>query len=149
MPMQVWIRFSRPYPIRWKRTWSSWVLQGSGNLAGTGSALANNINGMSGDNVLDGGAGTDVLQGNAGNDTFVFNAGQADNDMILDFAGNGAATGDSLRFVGFGTTAQGASFTEIGTTNQWQIHSGIDGHSEIIAFASGAPIDPLNDLVWM
>jgi Ca2+-binding RTX toxin-like protein len=84
------------------------VLQGSGNLAGTGNALANNIYGNSGNNTLDGGVGADVLQGSAGNDTFVFNANQADGDMVLDFAGMGAATGDSLRFVGFGTIAQGA-----------------------------------------
>jgi Ca2+-binding RTX toxin-like protein len=125
------------------------VLQGSGNLSGTGNGLANGIAGNSGDNVLDGGAGADVLQGNAGNDTFVFNAGQADSDMILDFTGNGAQAGDSLRFVGFGTTAQGASFTQIGATNQWQIHSGVDSHNEIIAFANGASIDPINDLVWI
>jgi Ca2+-binding RTX toxin-like protein len=125
------------------------VLQGSGNLAGTGNALANNIYGNSGDNTLDGGAGADVLHGNDGNDTFVFNAGQADGDMVLDFADNGAETGDSLRFVGFGTTAQGASFTQIGATNQWQIHSGVDGHNEIITFASAASIDPIHDLVWM
>jgi trimeric autotransporter adhesin len=125
------------------------VLQGSGSLAGTGNTLANNIYGNSGDNVLDGSAGADVLQGNLGNDTFVFNAGQADNDMVLDFAGDGVATGDSLKFVGFGTTAQNATFTQIGTTNQWQIHSGLDGHNEIITFANGAAIDPSNDLVWV
>src|SRR5262249_52316268 len=39
------------------------VLQGSGNIAGTGNALANNIYGNSGNNTLDGGAGADVLQG--------------------------------------------------------------------------------------
>ena len=124
------------------------VLQGSGNFAGIGNALANNIYGNSGDNTLDGGGGADILQGGAGNDTFVFNAGQAHGDMVLDFAGNGAATGDSLKFVGFGTAAQGATFTGIGA-NQWQIHSGLNGHNETITLVTAAPIDPSNDLVWV
>ena len=36
------------------------VLQGSGNLTGTGNALANSLFGNAGDNALDGGAGADV-----------------------------------------------------------------------------------------
>jgi hypothetical protein len=43
--------------------------------------------------------GADILTGNAGNDTFVFNVGQANSDTVIDFAGNGAAVGGSLRFV--------------------------------------------------
>ena len=118
------------------------VLQGGGNLSGTGNALANSIFGNSGVNTLDGGAGADVLTGNAGNDTFVFHAGQANGDTIVDFIGNGAAAGDSLQFAGFGTAAQGATFTQIGASNQWQIHSGLDGHNEIVSFSNGAVIDP-------
>ena len=53
------------------------MLQGSGNLAGTGNALNNSILGIAGDNSLNRGAETDVLVGHAGNDTFVFNVGQA------------------------------------------------------------------------
>ena len=41
--------------------------------------------------------------GNAGNDTFVFNIGQGNGDTVVDFAGNGAAAGDSLQFVGYGS----------------------------------------------
>jgi Ca2+-binding RTX toxin-like protein len=118
------------------------VLQGGGNLSGTGNGLANSIFGNSGGNTLDGGAGADVLTGNAGNDTFVFNAAQANGDTVVDFIGNGAAAGDSLQFAGFGTAAQGATFTQIGATNQWQIHSGLDGHNEIVTFSNGAAIDP-------
>jgi trimeric autotransporter adhesin len=118
------------------------VLQEGGNLSGTGNGLANSIFGNSGNNTLDGGAGADVLTGGAGNDTFAFHAGQANNDTVVDFAGNGAAAGDSLQFAGFGTAAQGATFTQIGASNQWQIHSGLDGHNEIIAFSNGAAIDP-------
>jgi Ca2+-binding RTX toxin-like protein len=117
------------------------VLQGGGNLSGTGNGLANSIFGNAGNNTLDGGAGADVLTGNAGNDTVVFHAGQANNDTVVDFAGNGAAAGDSLQFAGFGTAAQGATFTQIGATNQWQIHSGLDGHNEIVTFSNGAAID--------
>ena len=83
------------------------VLQGAGNLAGTGNALDNKLFGNAGDNTLDGGAGADRLTGGAGNDTFVFNAWQANGDTIVDFAGNGAGAGDSLTFVGFGTAARG------------------------------------------
>jgi Ca2+-binding RTX toxin-like protein len=118
------------------------VLQGNANLSGTGNALANSIFGNSGGNVLDGGAGADVLTGGAGNDTFVFHAGQANNDTVVDFIGNGAAAGDALQFAGFGTAAQGASFTQIGASNQWQIHSGLDGHNEIVSFSNAAVIDP-------
>jgi Ca2+-binding RTX toxin-like protein len=118
------------------------VLQGGGDLSGTGNALNNSIYGNSGDNTLNGGAGADVLTGNAGKDIFMFNAGQANGDMVVDFDGQGAGTGDSLQFSGFGTTAQGASFIQIGTTSQWQIHSGLDAHNEIITFINGAAVDP-------
>jgi Ca2+-binding RTX toxin-like protein len=98
------------------------------------------IFGNAGNSTLDGGAGADRLTANAGNDVFVFRAGQASGDTVVDFAGNSEAVGDSLRFVGFGTTAGGATFTQIGTTNQWQIHSGLDAHNETITFLSGATI---------
>jgi hypothetical protein len=38
----------------------------------------------------------------------------------------------SASFEGFGTVAQGAIFTRIGASNQRQIHSGLDGHNEVI-----------------
>ena len=123
------------------------VLQGSGNLSGRGNALANTLYGNPADNTLDGGAAADFLQGNAGNDTFVFNAGQANGDMVADFAGNDGAVGDALSFVGFGTAAQGATFMQVGATNQWQIHSGLDAHNEFITFSNGATIDP-NDFLF-
>jgi hypothetical protein len=70
----------------------------------------------------------------------MFQAGQASGDIVVDFDGNGAALGDSLMFVGFGTTGGGATFTQIGATNQWQIHSGLDAHNEIITFLNGATV---------
>jgi hypothetical protein len=37
------------------------------------------------------------------------------------------------------TAAQGATFTPLNAT-QWQIHSGLDGHNEIITLANGAAV---------
>jgi Ca2+-binding RTX toxin-like protein len=114
------------------------VQQGSGNIAGTGNALANSLFGNSGANTLNGGADADQLTGNLGNDTFVFNAGQGNGDVIVDFAGNGASPGDALQFVGYGA---GATFTHIGTTNQWQVNYNGGTSHEIITFQNGASID--------
>jgi Ca2+-binding RTX toxin-like protein len=112
------------------------VLQGSGNLSGTGNALANNVYGNSGDNALDGGANADVLMGDTGNDTFVFRVGEADGDTVVDFAGNGASAGDSLQFVGYGA---GASFTQNDATH-WQIDYNGGASHEVITFSNGASI---------
>jgi hypothetical protein len=51
-----------------------------------------------------------------------------------------AAVGDSFQFVGYGTEAQGASFSQIPATNQWQIHSGLDDHNEIITLQNSASV---------
>jgi Ca2+-binding RTX toxin-like protein len=118
------------------------LIEGAGNINGSGSNVDNAIVGNSGNNVIDGGGGHDLLTGNAGNDTFVFASGEANGDAIVDFSGNGAAAGDSFRFTGFGTAAQGATFTEIGTTNQWQIHSGLDAHNEVITLLNSASVHP-------
>src|SRR4051812_6736493 len=96
--------------------------------------------GNSGNNILDGGGGADALTGNAGNDTFVFHAGQGNGDTVIDFAGNGAAAGDSFLFIGYGTAGQGATFAQIGVTNQWQIHSGLDAHNETITLTNNATV---------
>jgi Ca2+-binding RTX toxin-like protein len=114
------------------------VLQGAGNLSGTGNALANSIFGNSGDNTLDGGGAADVLTGNAGNDTFVFHMGQGDGDTVVDFAGNGPAAGDSLSFVGYGV---GANFTNIDATH-WQVNFNGGASHEVITFMNGAAVDP-------
>ncbi|MFD2884779.1 calcium-binding protein [Pseudomonas lini] len=47
------------------------MLQGSGNLNGTGNALNNVINGYIGNNILNGGLGADVMSGGDGNDTYI------------------------------------------------------------------------------
>jgi Ca2+-binding RTX toxin-like protein len=113
------------------------VLQGSDNLNGTGNDLNNGLFGNAGANILDGGAGADFLTGNGGNDTFKFSVGQANGDTVNDFEGKGAASGDSLQFVGYGA---GATFTNIDTT-QWQVNYNGGSAHEIITFANGAAID--------
>jgi len=113
------------------------VLQGSADLQGYGNGLANGIYGNSGNNLLDGGAGADMLTGNAGNDTFVFAVGQADGDTVNDFAGNGAAAGDVLLFVGYGP---GATLTQSDATH-WQINYNGGASHDIITLMNGAAID--------
>ncbi len=77
-----------------------------------GGAGNDTLQASSGDDWLYGGAGADTLGGGAGNDVFVFRPGETQGDRILDFVGNGAAAGDSLRFEGFGP---GAYLTSAGT----------------------------------
>ncbi len=124
------------------------VQQGSADLNAAGNALANTIFGNSGNNILDGQGAGDALTGNSGNDTFVFNVGQGNGDTVADFDGNGAAVGDSLQFVGYGTAVQGATFTQIGVTNQWLIHSGLGAPDETITFMNGASVHA-TDYIFM
>ena len=124
------------------------IAQGAADLQVNGNGLANTVFGNSGNNVIDGGAGADILIGAAGNDTFVFRSTEANNDIVLDFTGNGAAAGDSFTFMGFGTAAQGATFTQIGATDQWQIHSGLDSHNEIITLNNN-PLVHASDFLFV
>ena len=114
------------------------VLQGSGDLTGTGNGLANMLYGNTGANTLDGGAGADLLTGGAGNDAFVFHAGEAGGDIVVDFDGQGAGVGHSLSFVGYGS---GASFDNVDATH-WQITYNGGSSVETITFLNGASIDP-------
>jgi Ca2+-binding RTX toxin-like protein len=93
------------------------------------------LDGRGGNDTLTAGGGANTLIGGDGNDTFVFNTTKAANAIISDFAGNGASAGDHLEFNGFGTAAQGATFTFVSTSGGdsiWQIHSGLDSHNETI-----------------
>ena len=66
---------------------------GSGDFAGTGNGLANQLQGASGNDTLDGGAGNDTLTGGLGADLFVFTPGSG-LDAITDFnAGDGDMIG--------------------------------------------------------
>ena len=99
-------------------------VNGSG-LTGTGSSGADTLITI----------GANILVGGDGNDAFVFSAGSADGATVADFDHNQA---DLVLLSGFGTEAQGASFSQIGTSDQWQIHSGADGHNETITFSNHA-----------
>ena len=101
---------------------------GSG-LTGTGNSGADTLVTL----------GANTLVGGDGNDTFVFFAGSANGATVADFDGTGE--GDLLVFSGFGTGAQVGTFTQIGATNQWQLHSGLDFHNETITLANGAAPD--------
>ena len=102
-------------------------VNGSG-LTGTGNSGANTLVSL----------GANTLLGGGGNDMFVFLAGSADGATVADFDG---AVGDVLVFSGFGTAAQGATFSQIGTTDQWLLKSGLDAHTETITLANGAAAD--------
>ena len=80
--------------------------------------------------------GGDSLFGGGDDDTFVFRRGQAAGDTVIDFAGNGAAAGDTLQFIGYGP---GASFTQIDATH-WQINSGDGLTHETITFQNCAAV---------
>ena len=114
---------------------------GAGNDSLYGVGGSDTLDGGAGNDTLFGGADADMLIGGTGNDTFVIAAGQASGDVIADFAGNGAAAGDTLVFEGYGAAAAGASFTQLNAT-QWQITSADGLIVEVITFANGASIDP-------
>ena len=84
-----------------------------------------------GNDVLDGGAGADQLFGGAGIDVFRFVRGEAQGDVVDDFTGNGNAAGDRIVFVGYGTAAAGASFTNVGGFS-WEIASADGLTTEVI-----------------
>ena len=106
-----------------------------------GAGAADIIIGGGGDDVIIGGAAGDMLTGAAGNDVFSVSVGEANGDTITDFAGNGAAVGDSLLFTGYGG---GATFTQIGATNQWQVNYNGGASQDVITFSNGAAINPLD-----
>jgi Ca2+-binding RTX toxin-like protein len=113
-------------------------------VSGTGNAQSNTIFGNAQDNELDGGGSSDSLSGLGGNDTFVFKAGQANGDVVFEFAGNGAGVGDSLKFVGYGP---GATFTQQ-TATEWFITSADGSIQEVITLV-GAPSIDATDYVFV
>ena len=118
------------------------VLQGSGDLNGTGNDTANNLYGNSGNNMLDGGFGAECSPATAATTP---SCSTRERRSAMSSWTSPAMAGrreTSLEFVGFGTAAEGATFTQIGATNQWLIHSGIGGPDETITLLNGAAVDP-------
>jgi Ca2+-binding RTX toxin-like protein len=109
-----------------------------GNDRLNGGAGADVLMGGAGNDVLDGGLGADMLTGGTGNDVFRFIRGEANGDVITDFTGNGAAAGDRMVFVGYGTAAAGASFVNMGGAD-WQITSA-DGLTVEMVSITGAVV---------
>ena len=93
--------------------------------------------GFGGNDTLNGGAGRDSLTGGLGDDLFIFHKGEANGDIVTDFTGNGAAAGDRLEFAGYGA---GASFHQVGTTDQWQIDYNGGTQHETITFSNHATV---------
>lgn len=104
-----------------------------------GSAFNDDLRGHGGRNRLDGGAGADILLGNDDADTFVFRAGEANGDTVVDFSGQGAALGDAFELHGYGTAAQGATFTQVDATH-WMITSANGLIHDTITLANGASV---------
>lgn len=115
--------------------------QGTAPLDLTGNELANSLVGNNAVNRLNGMAGADRLEGRNGNDLFIFVAGQAQGDVLVDFNGKGAADGDALLFLGYGSAGAGASLVRLDQIH-WQLASAGGGLQETLTFANGAAIDP-------
>ena len=81
--------------------------------------------------------GANTLAGGIGNDTFEFFADSTNGAIVDDFD---RSEGDVLVFSGFGTEAVGASISQIGSSDQWQIHSALDGHNETITLSNHATL---------
>ena len=118
-------------------------VRGSNNSDTISGDSGNNIlEGQNGADRLDGRGGNDLLNGGGGADTFVFTSNLAAGGTVTDFIGNGPAAGDKMEFFGFGAVEDGATFTFL-EAGQWQIHSGLDGHDEIITLtgSTAASVD--------
>ena len=115
------------------------VLQGAGNLSGTGNALANSIFGNAGDNMLDGGAGVDVLHGQC-RQRHLRLPHRRRRTATRSWTLPATAQQQEIR-CSSSATAPGATFTNIDATH-WQVNFNGGASHEIITFMNGASIDP-------
>ena len=92
------------------------TLVGTGNINGTGNALANRIVGNTGNNILNGGTDSvvDTLIGGAGNDTYMLGAGS---DAVNDTSGIDAIYSSISRNLGFYSAIEYLTLTETGNIN--------------------------------
>jgi len=112
----------------------------AGNDVLNGGDGNDSVYGGIGADILNGGLGSDVLHGGTGNDTFEFNIGQAQGDQIRDFSGTATGGADILHFVGYGTAAAGATFTQINATD-WRITSADGSVNETISFQNAVTLN--------
>ena len=121
-----------------------------GNIDGTGNALANSINGGSGNNQLDGGAGDDNIEGGDGNDTLLGGAGHDDlyggdgNDSIQGGDGDDYLQGNN----GKDTMAGGAGkdYYVVDTDGDVVTEKSNEGNDTVqasISYALGAEVENL------
>ncbi|MEQ1709547.1 MAG: calcium-binding protein [Terricaulis sp.] len=105
-----------------------------------GNAGNDSLFGLSGDDTLNGGLGADRLNGGAGADIFVLKAGEANGDVVIDFASDGPGRGDVLSFVGYGTVEAGATITRVNSTH-WRVSSADGQTVDTITIANGASLN--------
>jgi Ca2+-binding RTX toxin-like protein len=105
--------------------------QGNSLCGGQGN---DTLIGGAGHDTINGGAGQDILTGGGSDDSFVFARSEANGDTVTDFSGH-----DDLIFLGYGSAADGASFTQIDATH-WEIASADGAVHEQIVFDNAAAI---------
>jgi hypothetical protein len=119
-------------------------LTGNANLAGTGNALANYIQGNSGDNTLIGGAGNNILDGGVGIDTADYAAapGGVTVSLAAGTAANGYGGTDTLSNI---ENVTGSAFNDLIADNaQSNVLAGGGGRDGFV-FAPGDGTDQITD----
>jgi hypothetical protein len=89
--------------------------------------------GGDGNDILQAGAGIDTLSGGGGSDLFQLSIGQAQGDIVTDFA-----SGDVLQFFGYGS----GTVTPVVGTNNWLVRSQDGSVTETITLSNGATLTP-------